>query len=321
MSPPQQHARNTTCNTRRAASTHARPLRPPPLGPRKNSHSGQSKKSPVCNKTSTSTTSGKTQKRDADTNAEDEDMAGLPQFCATCEKQILTPACNSILYCSESCRRKDHNKPLSHSILPSEPSPQPTTPRSSYFFDDHNQHEILPMRSPTVVRPPSLAFSDDSSDLSGNEEHPMYRRSESDGSRYLSHYRHSSGEHSPRRASYEPYTPSLSHTPGSLLSTVGSYLSTRPLPGRKNPYSASFSSLSVDLVTPVVNTEPLTASTDLAHQNASLRSSASTSTAFRVVEGEMSYDKKDYASGTSPSKGSLRQLFFHEAMQAPPRHE
>lgn len=321
MSPPQQHARNTTCNTRRAAPTHARPLRPPPLGPRKNSHSGQSKKSPVCNKTGTSTTSGKTQKRDADTNAEDEDMAGLPQFCATCEKQILTPACNSILYCSESCRRKDHNKPLSHSILPSEPSPQPTTPRSSYFFDDHNQHEILPMRSPTVVRPPSLAFSDDSSDLSGNEDHPMYRRSESDGSRYLSHYRHSSGEHSPRRASYEPYTPSLSHTPGSLLSTVGSYLSTRPLPGRKNPYSASFSSLSVDLVTPVVNTEPLTASTDLAHQNASLRSSASTSTAFRVVEGEMSYDKKDYASGTSPSKGSLRQLFFHEAMQAPPRHE
>lgn len=245
----------------------------------------------------------------------------LTHRSATCEKQILTPACNSILYCSESCRRKDHNKPLSHSILPSEPSPQPTTPRSSYFFDDHNQHEILPMRSPTVVRPPSLAFSDDSSDLSGNEEHPMYRRSESDGSRYLSHYRHSSGEHSPRRASYEPYTPSLSLTPGSLLSTVGSYLSTRPLPGRKNPYSASFSSLSVDLVTPVVNTEPLTASTDLAHQNTSLRSSASTSTAFRVVEGEMSYDKKDYASGTSPSKGSLRQLFFHEAMQAPPRHE
>ncbi|KAI4844812.1 hypothetical protein E4T44_05976 [Aureobasidium sp. EXF-8845] len=173
------------------------------------------------------------------------------------------------------------------------------------------------MRSPTVVRPPSLAFSDDSFDLSGNEEQLQYRRSESDDARYLSHYHHYSSDHSPRRASYDPYTPSLSHTPTSLLSTIGSYMSTRPLPGRKNPYSASFSSLSVDLVTPVVNAEPLTATTDLSHQTASLRSSASTSTAFRVVEGEMSYDM----AGTSPSKGSLRQLFFHEAMQAPPRHE
>jgi hypothetical protein len=177
------------------------------------------------------------------------------------------------------------------------------------------------MRSPTVVRPPSLAFSDDSFDLSGNEEQPQYHRSESDGSRYMSHYHQYSADHSPRRASYDPYTPSLSHTPASLLSTVGSYLSTRPLPGRKNPYSASFSSLSVDLVTPVVNAESLAPTTDLSHQAASLRSTASTSTAFRVVEGEMSYGKKDYMSGTSPSRGSLRQLFFHEAMQAPPRHE
>lgn len=234
---------------------------------------------------------------------------------ATCEKQILIPAGNSILYCSESCRRKDHNKPLSQSILPSDPSPQPTTPRSSYFFDD--AHEILPLRSPTVVRPPSLAFSDDSSDTS--EDRPYERRSESDISQYLSHHRYGSGEHSPRRASYEPYTPSLSYTPASLMSNGGSYLSARPLAGRKNPYSASFSSLSVDLVTPVVNTEPLTAPTNLSRQDASLRSGASTSTAFRVAQGEMSYENKEHMSGTSPSKGSLRQLFFHEAMQAPPK--
>ncbi|KAG9585610.1 hypothetical protein KCU84_g13735, partial [Aureobasidium melanogenum] len=320
MSPPQQNARTQTSTTRRAAPTHTRTLRPPPPpGARKNSHSGHLKKSLACTK-SIATSGKNNNKTDTEAIVEDEDMAGLPQFCATCEKQILTPACNSILYCSESCRRKDHNKPLSHSILPSEPSPQPTTPRSSYFFDDH-QPEILPMRSPTVVRPPSLAFSDDSFDLSAGEEQPKYRRSESDGSRWLSQFHHNSADHSPRRASYDPYTPSLSHTPTSLLSTAGSYLSTRPLPGRKNPYSASFSSLSVDLVTPVVNTESLTAPTDLSHQSASLRSSASTSTAFRVVEGEMSYGKKDYTSETSPSKGSLRQLFFHEAMQAPPRHE
>jgi hypothetical protein len=229
---------------------------------------------------------------------------------ATCEKQILTPACNSILYCSESCRRKDHNKPLSHSILPSEPSPPPTTPRSSYF--DENQHDILPLRSPTVVRPPSLAYSDDSSDMSGNEEHHPYRRSESDTFQYLAHYRHASGEYSSRRASYEPCTPSLSYTPASLISPGGSYLSARPLPGRKNPYCASFSSLSVDLVTPIVNME---ASTKQSRQNASLRSTAS----IRVVDGEMNYQSNE--PGRTSSDGSLGQLFFHEAMQAPPRRE
>lgn len=243
----------------------------------------------------------------------------LTLHSATCEKQIFTPAGTAILYCSESCRRKDHNKPLSHSILPPEPSPQPTTPRNSYFFDEP-QHEILPLRSPTVVRPPSLAFSDDSSDSSSyNESQPSYRRSESDTSQYLHHQRYPSGDHSPRRASYEPFTPSLSYTPASLIIPGGSYLSARPLPGRKNPYSASFSSLSVDLVTPVVNTESLTGPTSLSHNNASLRSGASTSTAFRVAEGEMSYEKKPYAHSTSPSKGSLKQLFFHEAMQAPPQ--
>lgn len=33
--------------------------------------------------------------------SEDEEMAGLPQFCTTCEKQIVCPS-NSILYCSEA---------------------------------------------------------------------------------------------------------------------------------------------------------------------------------------------------------------------------
>lgn len=78
MSPPQQHARHTTSNTRRPA-THARPLRPPPLGPRKNSHSGQNKKSPVCIKTG-GTSSKNTQKRESGVDPEEEDMAGLPQF-------------------------------------------------------------------------------------------------------------------------------------------------------------------------------------------------------------------------------------------------
>lgn len=29
-------------------------------------------------------------------------MPGLPEFCTTCEKQIMTPPGTSILYCSEA---------------------------------------------------------------------------------------------------------------------------------------------------------------------------------------------------------------------------
>ncbi|OJD09629.1 hypothetical protein AJ78_09005 [Emergomyces pasteurianus Ep9510] len=41
------------------------------------------------------------------------------QFCATCERQIMIPS-DSILYCSESCRRKDSSKPLEISRVTTE---------------------------------------------------------------------------------------------------------------------------------------------------------------------------------------------------------
>ncbi|OOQ82575.1 hypothetical protein PEBR_40240 [Penicillium brasilianum] len=48
--------------------------------------------------------------------ADDFDMAAsFLNFCAMCERQITVPN-NSILYCSESCRRKDSAKPLSASL-------------------------------------------------------------------------------------------------------------------------------------------------------------------------------------------------------------
>ncbi|CRG90581.1 hypothetical protein PISL3812_07625 [Talaromyces islandicus] len=57
------------------------------------------------------------------------------QYCAMCEKQITVPS-NSVLYCSESCRRKDSCKPLSASSYTytmtsttTPPSSPPMSPR------------------------------------------------------------------------------------------------------------------------------------------------------------------------------------------------
>ncbi|KAF7714518.1 Uncharacterized protein PECH_008407 [Penicillium ucsense] len=62
--------------------------------------------------------SARSQSRATATADDDLDMAAsFLNFCATCERQITVPN-NSILYCSESCRRKDSAKPLSASLSP-----------------------------------------------------------------------------------------------------------------------------------------------------------------------------------------------------------
>ncbi|ERF75659.1 hypothetical protein EPUS_08812 [Endocarpon pusillum Z07020] len=78
--------------------------------------------------------------------------ASFLQFCATCEKQIFTPS-NSILYCSEACRRKDSCKPLSLCAGAMTPSTTPptSTPSSS-------PRPILPARIPTGSSYTSASF-------------------------------------------------------------------------------------------------------------------------------------------------------------------
>lgn len=179
------------------------------------------------------------------------------------------------------------------------------------------------MRSPTMVRPPSIAFSD-SSDTSLFDSRPSYGRTETEAARYLAQF--SSPSASPEQRRYRPQyerasshsnLPSLSHTPGSMASS-SSYSSARPLPSRTNPYSVSFGK-SLDLVTPLTVMPAMTAPTNMSIENSSLRSSASTSTAFRVVEGELSYERKAFMSDLSPGKGSLKQLFSHDTIKPSPR--
>ncbi|KAL2414913.1 hypothetical protein ABEF95_001289 [Exophiala dermatitidis] len=105
---------------------------------------------------------------------EKEMAASFLQYCAMCEKQIMTP-CNSILYCSEACRRKDSAKPLSASTI--HPSSSPGTasihivrsisssgtssPPPTYYYDSHipslripaDQHDAKSDLDPTEWKP------------------------------------------------------------------------------------------------------------------------------------------------------------------------
>ncbi|KKY15120.1 hypothetical protein UCDDS831_g07846 [Diplodia seriata] len=97
-----------------------------------------------------------------DEEPEDDPMAAsFLNFCTVCEKQIIVPN-NSILYCSESCRKKDNTKTITF-----EPSPPPT-PYSLYSSEDLSpSRAIVPPRSPTAI--PSKRLSYGYSDVSDDD--------------------------------------------------------------------------------------------------------------------------------------------------------
>ena len=188
------------------------------------------------------------------------------------------------------------------------------------YFESHPPADILPQRSPTVLRPLSTlsdmsisdsnpySLSDDASDSSSRQA-----QQESDATAYLeqfySDFARAPDSHRPRfhRAHTTNTTdsstiPSLSHSPSSSYGTVASTASyTRPLANRHNPYTTDYScTKSIDLVLPYTNAG--TSPNDLM-KDASHKSSASTLTSFRVAEaGDISYEKK-----ATPSKSSTRR--------------
>lgn len=103
--------------------------------------------------------------------------ASFLNYCATCEKQINVPN-NSILYCSESCRRKDSVKPLAMS------SSVMVSPTASSFADEASPaRSVLPPLTPSAstslsspqIRIPS-ELHDAKSDLDPTEWKPKLQR-------------------------------------------------------------------------------------------------------------------------------------------------
>jgi hypothetical protein len=201
--------------------------------------------------------------------------ASFLQYCAMCEKQILTPS-NAILYCSEACRRKDSCKPLSLAAVAMIPT---STPPSSV---PSSPHSILPPRTPTGTKSAAIGIPasqhNAKADLDPTEWKPrLLTRSNSEAFRYLSQFHRSPTERggdahdeggghrhlfslcsTTSIASMTTPSLSLSQTPStasSSLSTGAEYdFNTRPLQSRQNPvYSASAGTTkSIDLVLPFV---------------------------------------------------------------------
>jgi hypothetical protein len=237
---------------------------------------------------------------------EDEDPMAVSflNYCTVCEKQIVVPS-NTVLYCSESCKKKDSEKSLTDSYDYYSP---PTTPFANFTFDDAHFNDIIPQRSPTQPHSKrnSYASSDGSFDdtPSGDE----YTRSSSDASHYLRQCQISSYFNDTVRPVRPRYTrastshinfsaaPSLSHTPASSYSFSLPYTpATRPLPPRTNPQGPS---KSIDLVTPLTSSSP---------KAYSCKAPPILRTSTAAIEGEILYAKSPVPS-LSPANGSLGRL-------------
>ncbi|KAJ5779213.1 hypothetical protein N7457_006933 [Penicillium paradoxum] len=211
------------------------------------------------------------------------DMASFLNFCAMCENQITVPN-NTLLYCSESCRRKDSCKPLSASLpsMSSMSSMSSTTPPTSPPLSP--RIIVAPM---TPTRVPSNPISavrisnhvhDAMSDLDPTEWKPVLPRSASslacsDAWNYLSQFHRSSEPMLARPVVHRStsslptlaggtahsHVPCLTSTPSTVASSfsstasdyLGMYEAQRPLPPRHNPYFSGTSvTKGVELVVP-----------------------------------------------------------------------
>lgn len=98
MSPP-RHVRSAP-HGKKVLPAHARPSKPAPIKTGKNVTVTTPAKSPAKIGPGWSKTVGKKEIVGHNEDEIEDDMAGLPSFCAFCEKQIVTPQ-SSLLYCSE----------------------------------------------------------------------------------------------------------------------------------------------------------------------------------------------------------------------------
>ncbi|KAF2653221.1 hypothetical protein K491DRAFT_603334 [Lophiostoma macrostomum CBS 122681] len=308
-------------HSKRPLPAHARPSKPASLSKRTHSRGG-------------SKNSAHHRAASLEDEQDEEVMAtSFLQFCTTCEKQIVVPS-NFVLYCSESCRKKDNEKQLSFPVDHYSPPP---TPFSNFSFEDLHFRDIVPPRSPTAPRSQrsscAFSFSEQSSDDNATSSDEKLLQ-DSEASRYLRQFQTTASTASetarPARPRYtrtstpnatynhssqsqshiqtQSAAPSLSHTPASSFSFSLPYTpSTRPLPPRTNPHSTSYGSRSIDLVTPFgYATAP---STPPSQQQYTMKAGPlHAQTNKGNAEGEILYAKSPIPSVGS-ANGSLKQLF------------
>ncbi|KAL4806451.1 life-span regulatory factor-domain-containing protein [Aspergillus unguis] len=207
--------------------------------------------------------------------------ASFLNYCAMCEKQITVPD-NRLLYCSESCRRKDSHKPLSAS-LSSYSSASITPPPSPPMSPPTIVAPLTPTKAPVTATQPIRIPTDTheaKTDLDPTEWKPLIPTESrpslmsSDAWKYLSQFHGDESLPTLRRTKGRNQSstsistlPSLSHTPStpsSVSSSASDYMgymydsAHRPLPPRHKPCFSGSSSApkSVDLVVPHIAVIP-----------------------------------------------------------------
>ena len=201
--------------------------------------------------------------------------------------------------------------------MPTPPIQTSFVSTGSYF--DVPPADIVPQRSPTVLRPASLTFSDSTTSEIGSpnpdshmsEEARCFAQFQSNGygSELVSSRRPPTNRTS---AVFEGGLPSLTNTPSSSVGTAASWSSYRPLPPRHDPSTGHFPKKSIDLVTPTFPTTVPPSPTQFVN---SVKSSASTMTSFRCAEaGDVSFDRRrtSWRSGSQTSS-SLKELLSQDA--------
>ncbi|KAL4917482.1 life-span regulatory factor-domain-containing protein [Aspergillus aurantiobrunneus] len=228
--------------------------------------------------------SGQVRSATTDDDPMPEMAASFLNYCAMCEKQITVPD-NRLLYCSESCRRKDTHKPLSASLSSYSSISTPSTPPSSPPMSPPTiVAPLLPTKAPVTASQPIRIPTDSheaKTDLDPTEWKPVIptdaRHSSlmtSDAWKYLSQFHGDDSVLPIRRARGRNQSstslstlPSLSHTPltpSSVSSSASDYMGHmyesvhRPLPPRHKPCFSGSGSVSkgVELVVPHIAVIP-----------------------------------------------------------------
>ncbi|KAL8683964.1 MAG: hypothetical protein Q9224_006647 [Gallowayella concinna] len=144
-----------------------------------------------------------------DDDPEDDDMAtSFLQFCVTCDQQILVPN-NSLLYCSERCKRMDAQHVSDYSSYV--PMTTPIISGDGELDPPGSKEPLVPRAIPTPRPTPSARIPpkahEGKSDLDPTEWKPkLVHRPSSDASKYLSQFHSTPPAYgSPRRAS--PHRP------------------------------------------------------------------------------------------------------------------
>jgi len=231
--------------------------------------------------------------------ADDDDFDGISfqQYCSVCDK--IVPS-TSTLYCSDVCRQKDTHSSNSMPLFRQDISPSisPVTGTTA-AQDMSNIRDIIPQRSPTIYRNPSVSYYEHQRQLSDADQ------SGDDARSYMAN--------SYTESSFSPLPPPLASP-------------STPAVRRPNPRwsSTSFSAKSVDLVTPISMSEynasiaasaasSLATVTDLpSHQYslpASANNGAGSTKRVKSPEEKLSYERKTTLGSMQNGRGTLKDMF------------